>query len=131
MGGLNMIKLIPDWRERNLRCHFCNTTESVKYEKEIFDPVIDTRPTKVCVCNKCALNDALRKQEFSKDKHMTFNNARVIIKKRRNGLQPAIFIIDDDGIVHLVTITPDHNFVTTNEGLIGERYDENGNWCGE
>ena len=60
---------------------------------------------------------------------MEFNNAKVIIEKRRNGLQPAIFIIENDTI-HMVTITPDCNFDITNEGPIGERYDENGNWCG-
>ena len=61
---------------------------------------------------------------------MEFNNAKVIIEKRQNGLQPAIFIIEN-GIVHMVTITPDHNFDITNEGYVGERYDENGNWCGD
>lgn len=49
------IKLIENWRDKNLRCHFCGETRSVKYEKEIFDPVVDSKPTKVCMCNKCAL----------------------------------------------------------------------------
>lgn len=46
---------IPDWKNKNLRCHFCGETRSVKYETEILDPVIDSKPTKVCVCNKCVL----------------------------------------------------------------------------
>ena len=49
------MNLIPNWRDKNLRCHFCGNTQSVKYEKEIYDPVIDTKPTKVCVCNICAV----------------------------------------------------------------------------
>lgn len=49
------IKLIENWRDKNLRCHFCGETRSVKYEKEIFDPVVDNKLTKVCMCNKCAL----------------------------------------------------------------------------
>lgn len=53
--------LIPNWRNKNLRCHFCSITESVKYETEIFDPVVSTKPTKVCVCNKCALHYLLNK----------------------------------------------------------------------
>lgn len=47
-------KIIPDWREKNLRCHFCGATKSVKYEMKILDPVVDSKPTKVCVCNRCA-----------------------------------------------------------------------------
>lgn len=61
---------------------------------------------------------------------MVFENAKVIVQKRKCGLQPAIFIIDKDN-VKMVTITPDHNFEVTDEGIIGERYDENGNWCGD
>lgn len=49
------MKLIPDWRNKNLRCHFCDETRSVKYTMKIFDPVVDNKPTEVCVCNKCVL----------------------------------------------------------------------------
>ena len=59
---------------------------------------------------------------------MCFENAKVIVETRKNGVQPAIFIIED-GNVHMVTITPDGNFEITNEGAVGERYNENGNWC--
>ena len=48
-------KLIPDWNKRNLRCHFCGATKSAKYEMEVFDPVVDSKPSKVCVCNRCVL----------------------------------------------------------------------------
>lgn len=58
-----------------------------------------------------------------------FNNAKVVIKKRKNGKQPAIFITEKDR-VYIVGITPNHNFDITDEGIVGERYDENGNWCG-
>ena len=49
------MRVIPDWRNKNLRCHLCGETRSVKYAVEVFDPVIDNKPTEVCVCNKCAL----------------------------------------------------------------------------
>ena len=58
------MKLIPNWQDQNLRCHFCNETRSVKYTMQIFDPVIDNKSTEVCVCNKCALkhnNRAIKK----------------------------------------------------------------------
>ena len=44
---------IPDWKNKKLRCHFCGETINVKYETEIFDPVVDSKPIKVCVCDKC------------------------------------------------------------------------------
>ena len=59
-----------------------------------------------------------------------FENAKMIIEKRKNGVQPAIFIIEKDN-VYMLTITPNGDFDITNEGKIGERYDENGNWCGD
>ena len=48
-------KLIPNWQNKNLRCHFCDETRSVKYETEVFDPVVSDKPTMVCICNKCVL----------------------------------------------------------------------------
>jgi hypothetical protein len=53
-GGF-MNKLISNWRNKNLRCHFCGETRSVKYTMKIFDPIVDSKSTEVCVCNKCAL----------------------------------------------------------------------------
>lgn len=49
------MKLIPDWRTKNLRCHFCGKTQSVKYSMKILNPVVSDKPTDVCVCNLCAL----------------------------------------------------------------------------
>lgn len=58
------MKVIPDWRINNFRCHFCGETESVKYAIKIFDPTIDNKPMEVAVCNKCALryNDKALKE---------------------------------------------------------------------
>lgn len=49
------MKLISNWQSKNLRCHLCGETRSVKYTMKIFYPTIDSEPTEVCVCNKCAL----------------------------------------------------------------------------
>lgn len=50
------MKYIENWDKKNLRCHFCGSTHSVKYVIDIFDHTIDNKkPTKVCACNKCAL----------------------------------------------------------------------------
>lgn len=59
-----------------------------------------------------------------------FTKADVIIENGKNGVQPAIFIIEN-GRVSMVTITPDHRFYVTDEGPIGERYNEQGRWCGK
>ena len=49
------MRLIENWQNKNLRCHICGEKRSVKYEEEAFDPVVSNKPTKVRVCNKCAL----------------------------------------------------------------------------
>lgn len=49
------MKIIDNWQTKQLRCHFCGETRSVKYEMDVVDPVVDNKPTKVAVCNKCAL----------------------------------------------------------------------------
>lgn len=55
-NAVGSIKLIPDWQNRNIRCYFCGSSKSVKYEKKIFDPVLDdTKPSTVYICNRCAL----------------------------------------------------------------------------
>lgn len=56
------MKIISNWEKKNLRCYFCGETRSVKYKKEIFDPVVNSKPTEVCICNKCALRNAGDKQ---------------------------------------------------------------------
>ena len=66
----------------------------------------------------------------SPHKHKFFYST-IIMESRTNGLEPAIFIIDQDNTVHLVTIGPDHNFCITNEGPVGSRYDADGRWCGD
>jgi hypothetical protein len=48
------MKLIDTWWKKQLRCFECGSTKSVKYEMTIYNPVIDNKPTTVCVCNKCA-----------------------------------------------------------------------------
>lgn len=48
------LEIIPDWSKKNLQCHFCGETRSVKYMTTIMDPVVDDKPTKVCTCNSCA-----------------------------------------------------------------------------
>jgi len=60
---MNGFAMIPDWRNKNLRCHFCDETRSVKYTMKIFDPVIDNKPTEVYVCNKCALRYMVSKSD--------------------------------------------------------------------
>lgn len=48
------MRLIPNWQDRKLKCHFCGDTRSVKYEMKIHDfesPI----PKTVCVCSRCAL----------------------------------------------------------------------------
>lgn len=59
---------------------------------------------------------------------LNFENANVIIQPRKGGLEPAIFITEGDKI-HMVTIGPDSNFCISDEGNVGERYDNNGNYC--
>lgn len=41
-----MLKLIDNWQNKNLKCHFCGTTKSVKY-------VFSRNGAVVCACNKC------------------------------------------------------------------------------
>lgn len=59
-----------------------------------------------------------------------FTNADVIVEPRANGVEPAIFIIEN-GIVHMILITPDGNITISNEGPVGTRYTADGVWCGE
>lgn len=51
------MKLIPNWQDQNLTCHFCGTDKSVKYKTKLL--ILDTLPTEtereVCTCNRCAL----------------------------------------------------------------------------
>ena len=63
---MNIVSIIPPDKRKNYRCFFCGETRSVKYITEIIDPVIDSKPSKVCCCNKCILiggNSNERKKE--------------------------------------------------------------------
>ena len=66
----------------------------------------------------------------AKTNSLTFKDAKIIVENRKKGIQPAIFIFSNDR-VSMITISADDQFVVSDEGLIGERYDENGKWCGE
>lgn len=59
------MRIIPNWQKKNLCCHFCGETRSVKYEIEVFDPVISDKSTFVCVCNRCVLRYDMRKEDES------------------------------------------------------------------
>ena len=48
------MNIINDWQNKQLRCHFCGETRSVKYELKIRD-VESNLPKTVCACNLCAL----------------------------------------------------------------------------
>lgn len=57
-------KLVEGWSRKDLRCHFCHSTKSVKYEMNLFDPVIDdSEPSVVYVCNLCALKYSRKKEK--------------------------------------------------------------------
>lgn len=49
------MKLIPNWQDKLLRCHFCGTTKSVKYAVELKGAYCDNKRLEVFACNKCAL----------------------------------------------------------------------------
>lgn len=42
--------LISEWNKKNLECHFCGTSKSVKYESNI-------NGKKICVCNRCVITE--------------------------------------------------------------------------
>ena len=52
-----MMKLIPNWQDQNLTCHFCGSTRSVKYyvRTAMGNGWTPSRIDKVPCCNKCAL----------------------------------------------------------------------------
>lgn len=59
-----------------------------------------------------------------------FTKADVVVEKRKNGVEPAIFVFEK-GRVYMITIRPDYDFTITDEGMIGERYNELGQWVGK
>ena len=46
------MKIIPNWKEKKFRCHFCGETRSVKYT--VYLEEYDFHDDVPC-CNKCAL----------------------------------------------------------------------------
>lgn len=58
-----------------------------------------------------------------------FSEATVLIKQQKRGVEPVIFVIENDE-VYIIGITPDGRFDVTDEGKVGERWDANGDWCG-
>lgn len=56
------------------------------------------------------------------NKLLSFTNCDIIIEKRHNGKQPAIFIKDSKNKIHMVCITPEYDFDMTDEGIDGTRY---------
>ncbi len=54
-------------------------------------------------------------------------NGKILkIENMNNGVQSAIIILGTDNHVYLITVTPTSKFCITNEGLLNEKYDENG-----
>ena len=51
------MKLIPNWQDQNLTCHFCGTKKSVKYKMNVIvtDPISAETKREVCTCNRCVL----------------------------------------------------------------------------
>lgn len=47
------MKLIENWQDKSLKCHFCGETRSVKYEALTL--VKNEGLKTICLCNKCAL----------------------------------------------------------------------------
>lgn len=91
------MKLIPNWQNKRLRCHFCGTTRSVKYTVKVFDPVVSNQTTDVCACNMCALKHGDTKiiKQYTVDVAYTGNSC---IKKYINGKCVSEFIISDYNI---------------------------------
>lgn len=54
------------------------------------------------------------------------NGTVLKIENMNSGIQSAIVILGTDGHIYLITVTPTAKFCITNEGLLYEKYDENG-----
>lgn len=52
-----MIEIIKDWNKKQLKCHFCGSEKSVKYQVNIIDSAIDRCESEnVYCCNRCVLS---------------------------------------------------------------------------
>jgi len=52
------MKIIENWQDKNLKCHFCGETRSVKYE--VLTLVKNEGLKTVCACNLCVLKNRRR-----------------------------------------------------------------------
>ena len=52
------MKIIKNWQDKNLKCHFCGETRSVKYE--VITLVKKEGLKTVCACNKWVLANRRR-----------------------------------------------------------------------
>ena len=48
-------------------------------------------------------------------KSMYYDNCEVVVAPREQGIEPTICIKEPNGKVTMVTVTPNHNFVVTDE----------------
>ena len=48
-------RFIPNWINKNLKCHFCGDTKSVKYEMKLANTESPGNFISVPVCNRCIL----------------------------------------------------------------------------
>lgn len=44
--------MISPSKRKNLKCHFCGSDQSVKYQAEIPDPITN-EPRQISCCNRC------------------------------------------------------------------------------
>lgn len=51
--------LIPQECREKKRCYYCGASKSVKYMCSVYHPIVDTKPVKIYVCNRCASIHAL------------------------------------------------------------------------
>lgn len=61
-------RIIENYEDQNLKCHFCGTTQSIKYEIDVFDPMQPAEKfVKVSACNSCALRHGAEAKAQSKN----------------------------------------------------------------
>lgn len=62
------MNFIPDWRSKNLKCHFCGETRSVKYKTKILEvknsKINNKVEREVYACNKCILTITDLEKQF-------------------------------------------------------------------
>ena len=58
---------------------------------------------------------------------LVFDNAKIIVEDRNNGVEPAITVIENN-TVYIITSEPNGNWLISNEGAVGYRYDSDGKY---